>query len=46
VRARFEKTGKEIAELSDQIANFCNAIELHNKDGEKLLVLSSAPIEH
>jgi len=43
VRARLEKTEKEIVELSaDQIANFAgNAIELHNKDGEKLLVLSS-----
>src|SRR4029077_9511546 len=43
VRARLEKTGKEIVELSaDQIANFAgNAIELHNKDGKKLLVLSS-----
>jgi hypothetical protein len=43
VRARLEKTGKEIVELSaDQIANFAgNAIELHNKSGEKLLVLSS-----
>jgi len=43
VRARLEKTGKEIIELSaDQIANFAgNAIELHNKNGEKLLVLSS-----
>src|SRR6266508_663212 len=43
VRARLEKTGKVIIELSaDQIANFAgNAIELHNKDGEKLLVLSS-----
>src|SRR6476661_6394052 len=43
VRARLEKTGKDIVELSaDQIANFAgNAIELHNKDGEKLLVLSS-----
>src|SRR3981189_2651790 len=42
-RARVEKTEKEIIELSaDQIANFAgNAIELHNKDGEKLLVLSS-----
>jgi len=42
VRARLEKTGKEIVELSaDQIANFAgNAIELHNKSGEKLLVLS------
>src|SRR5437870_8022710 len=43
VRARLEKTGKEIVELSaDQIANFAgNAIELHNKGGEKLLVLST-----
>ena len=43
VCARLEKTGKEIVELSaDQIANFAgNAIELHNKDEEKLLVLSS-----
>jgi hypothetical protein len=43
VRARLEKTGKEIVELTaDQIANFAgNAIELHNKDDEKLLVLSS-----
>jgi hypothetical protein len=43
VRARLEKTGKEIVELSaHQIANFAgNAIELHNNDGEKLLVLSN-----
>ncbi len=43
VRARLEKTEKEIVELSaDQIANFAgNAIELQNKSGEKLLVLSS-----
>src|SRR6266436_9297613 len=43
VRACLEKTGKEIVELSaNQVANFAgNAIELHNKDGEKLLVLSS-----
>jgi hypothetical protein len=43
VRAHLEKTGKEIVELSaDQIANFAgNAIELHNKGEEKLLVLSS-----
>jgi hypothetical protein len=46
VRACLEKTGKEIVELSaDQIANFAgNAIELHNKDGEKLLVLSSRAV--
>jgi hypothetical protein len=43
VRARFEKTGKEIVKLSaDQISNFAgNAIELQNRHGEKLLVLSS-----
>ena len=43
VRSRLEKTGKEIVELSaDQIANFAgNAIELHNQNGEKLLVLST-----
>jgi hypothetical protein len=43
VRARLENTGNEIVELTaDQIANFAaNAIELHNKGGEKLLVLSS-----
>lgn len=43
VRAHLEKTGKEIVELSaDQIANFAgNAIELHDKEGEKLLVLST-----
>jgi hypothetical protein len=43
VRARLEKTRKEIVELSaDQVANFAgNAIELHNNDGDKLLVLST-----
>jgi hypothetical protein len=43
VRARLEKTGKEIVELSaDQIATFAgNAIELQSRRGEKLLVLSS-----
>jgi len=43
VRARLEKTGKDIVELSaEQIANFAgNAIELHGKGGAKLLVLSS-----
>jgi len=43
VRSRLEKTGKEIVELSaDQIANFAgNTIELQNKSGGKLLVLSS-----
>jgi hypothetical protein len=46
LRARLEKTGKEIIELSaDQIANFAgNAIELHNGHGEKLLVLSQRAI--
>jgi hypothetical protein len=43
LRARLERTGKDIVELSaDEIANFAgNAIELHNKHGQKLLVLSS-----
>jgi len=43
VRACLEKAEKEIVELSaDQIANFAgNAIELQNRRGEKLLVLSS-----
>jgi len=43
LQERLEKTGKEIVELAaDQIANFTgNAIELHNKGGEKLVVLSS-----
>ncbi len=43
VRARLEGSAKDIVELSpDQIANFAgNAIELHDKDGQKLLVLSS-----
>jgi hypothetical protein len=43
VRACLEKAGKEIVELSaDQIADFAgNAIELHDKEGEKLLVLST-----
>jgi hypothetical protein len=43
VRARLKGSGKDIVELSpDQIANFAgNAIELHNKDGEKLLMISS-----
>ena len=46
VRARLEKTGKEIVELSaKQVANFVgNAIELHSKAGEKLLVLSSRAV--
>jgi hypothetical protein len=47
VRARLEKAGKDIVELSaDQIANFAgNCIELHNKDAEKLLILSSRAAE-
>ena len=47
VRARLENTEKEIVELSsDQIANFAgNAIEVHNQDGEKLLVLSSRAVQ-
>jgi hypothetical protein len=47
VRACLERTGKDVVELSpDQIANFAgNAIELHNQDGQKLLVLSSRAIQ-
>jgi hypothetical protein len=43
VRSRLEKTGKQIVELTaDQIGNFAgNSIELHNKSGDKLLLLSS-----
>ena len=43
VRERLESSGKEIVELSaEQVANFAgNAIELRNRGGEKLLVLSS-----
>ena len=46
VRARLERSGKDIVELSPhQIANFAgNAIELHNRHGEKLLVLSQRAI--
>jgi hypothetical protein len=46
VRARLERSGKDILELSpDQIANFAgNAIELHDTYGEKLLVLSKRAI--
>jgi hypothetical protein len=46
VRARLERSAKDIVELSlDQIANFAgNAIELHNRRGEKLLVLSRRAI--
>jgi hypothetical protein len=46
VRARLERSGKDIIELSpDQIANFAgNAIELHDTHGEKLLVLSQRAI--
>ena len=46
VRARLERSGKDIVELSPhQIENFAgNAIELHNRDGEKLLVLSERAI--
>jgi hypothetical protein len=46
VRVCLEKSGRDIVDLSpDQIANFAgNAIELHNEDGEKLLVLSSRAI--
>jgi hypothetical protein len=47
VRARLEHNGKDIVELSrHQIANFAgNAIELHNRHGEKLLVLSKRALQ-
>jgi hypothetical protein len=47
VRARLERSGKDIVELSPhQTANFAgNAIELHNRHGEKLLVLSKRAIQ-
>jgi hypothetical protein len=46
VRARLERSSKDIVELSSrQIANFAgNAIELHSKHGEKLLVLSKRAV--
>src|SRR5437870_9696871 len=46
VRARLERSGKDIVELSPhQIENFAgNAIELHNRHGEKLLVLSQRAV--
>src|SRR5437870_12450110 len=46
VRARLERSGKGIGELSPhQIENFAgNAIELHNRHGEKLLVLSQRAV--
>jgi hypothetical protein len=46
VRARLERSGKDIVELSPhQIENFAgNAIELHSKHGEKLLVLSERAV--
>jgi hypothetical protein len=46
VRARLERSGKDIVELSPyQITNFSgNAIELHDGHGEKLLVLSQRAI--
>jgi hypothetical protein len=47
VRARLERSGKDIVELSPhQIENFAgNAIELHNGRGEKLLVLSKRAVK-
>ena len=46
LRARLEKTGKTIIELTrSQIANFAgNALELQNKENEKLLVLSARAV--
>lgn len=46
VRTRLKETGKEIVELTrDQIANYAgNAIELHDRAGDKLLVLSARAV--
>jgi hypothetical protein len=46
VRARLEESGKEIVELDpQQVANFAgNAIELHDGNGEKLLVISARAV--
>ena len=46
VRARLEASGKEIVELGPhQVANFAgNAIELHDANGEKLLVASARAV--
>jgi hypothetical protein len=46
VRARLEASGKEIVELEPhQVANFAgNAIELHDANGEKLLVISARAV--
>ena len=43
VQERLQASGKEIVELTpDQVANFAgNAIEVENRQGEKLLVLSA-----
>jgi hypothetical protein len=46
VRAHLESSGREIVELEpEQVANFAgNAIELHDADGDKLLVLSARAV--
>ena len=46
VRAHLEASGKDIVELEPhQVANFAgNAIELHDGEGQKLLVLSARAI--
>jgi len=46
VRAHLEASGKDIVELEPaQVANFAgNAIELHDAEGQKLLVLSARAI--
>ena len=46
VRERLTETGKEIVDLTrEQIANFAgNAIELHDRSGAKLLVISSCAL--
>ena len=47
LRARLERSGKDIVALSPhQIEDFAgNAIELHNRHGEKLLVLSQRAVQ-
>ena len=46
VRARLQESGKEIVELvPGQVANFVgNAIELHDKTGNKLLIISARAV--
>lgn len=46
--AKFEATGKEIIDISfDQMAHFCgNLLQVENKHGEKLLVMSTQAYRH